>query len=85
MGNARKPTTKIACWRLTLGPQHPAIALLGDGALLGDFFRVDAQAQPSRGHRVFVTVAWYLDNRAWIDGVRSGAYREWVAENYGDR
>ncbi len=31
------------------------------------------------------TVRWYLENTAWIDSVRSGAYREWVDRNYGQR
>jgi len=33
------------------------------------------------------TVRWYLDsaNSAWIDSVRSGAYREWMARNYDAR
>jgi len=31
------------------------------------------------------TVAWYLDNGAWVERVRSGAYREWIADNYGQR
>jgi dTDP-glucose 4,6-dehydratase len=31
------------------------------------------------------TVRWYLDNGEWIDGVRSGAYRDWLATNYGGR
>ena len=29
------------------------------------------------------TVKWYLDNRAWVEGVTSGAYREWVSQHYG--
>jgi dTDP-glucose 4,6-dehydratase len=28
------------------------------------------------------TVRWYLDQQAWVDDVTSGAYRNWVAENY---
>ncbi|MBL8376637.1 MAG: dTDP-glucose 4,6-dehydratase [Burkholderiales bacterium] len=28
------------------------------------------------------TVAWYLDNQAWVAAVQSGAYRDWVATNY---
>ncbi len=28
------------------------------------------------------TVAWYADNAAWVAGVRSGAYREWLDANY---
>jgi dTDP-glucose 4,6-dehydratase len=31
------------------------------------------------------TVRWFLSNRAWVDGVRSGAYREWIAKNYDER
>jgi dTDP-glucose 4,6-dehydratase len=32
-----------------------------------------------------LTVRWYLENAIWVDHVRSGAYREWIAENYGKR
>ncbi len=31
------------------------------------------------------TVRWYLANDAWIDAVRTGAYRDWIEKNYGDR
>lgn len=31
------------------------------------------------------TVQWYLHNGAWVDHVRSGAYRDWLAVNYGQR
>jgi dTDP-glucose 4,6-dehydratase len=31
------------------------------------------------------TVQWYLDHSAWIDSVRTGAYREWIAQNYAER
>jgi dTDP-glucose 4,6-dehydratase len=31
------------------------------------------------------TVAWYLANSTWIEGVRTGAYREWIAQNYAER
>ena len=31
------------------------------------------------------TVTWYLDNPSWVANVQSGAYREWVAQNYGGR
>jgi dTDP-glucose 4,6-dehydratase len=31
------------------------------------------------------TVRWYLDNTTWIDSVRTGAYRDWIAQNYSDR
>ena len=29
------------------------------------------------------TVAWYLDHPEWVQGVVSGAYRDWVAQHYG--
>jgi len=31
------------------------------------------------------TVRWYLDNPQWIDHVRSGSYRDWLQQNYGER
>jgi len=31
------------------------------------------------------TVEWYLGAGTWIANVQSGAYRDWVATNYGDR
>ena len=31
------------------------------------------------------TVSWYLTHPEWIARVRSGAYREWIEENYGKR
>jgi len=31
------------------------------------------------------TVGWYLSHMEWVNSVRSGDYREWIARNYGDR
>ena len=31
------------------------------------------------------TVRWYLDNPAWVDSVRTGAYRTWIERNYASR
>ncbi|WP_348267242.1 dTDP-glucose 4,6-dehydratase [Edaphobacter paludis] len=31
------------------------------------------------------TVEWYLANSAWVEDVTSGAYQNWVAQNYGNR
>ena len=28
------------------------------------------------------TVQWYLDNQAWVGNVTSGAYREWLGQQY---
>jgi dTDP-glucose 4,6-dehydratase len=31
------------------------------------------------------TVAWYLENAAWVERVKSGAYRAWIDRNYKER
>ena len=31
------------------------------------------------------TVQWYLDNQAWVSGVQSGSYREWLKQHYGEQ
>ncbi len=31
------------------------------------------------------TVRWYLENKAWVEEVRSGDYRKWIDQNYGAR
>lgn len=31
------------------------------------------------------TVAWYLEHQPWVARVQSGAYRQWIATNYGAR
>jgi dTDP-glucose 4,6-dehydratase len=32
---------------------------------------------------ILKTVQWYLDNPAWVEGVTSGAYRQWESLQYG--
>jgi dTDP-glucose 4,6-dehydratase len=29
------------------------------------------------------TIAWYQQNRFWLEQVRTGAYRQWMNEQYG--
>ncbi len=31
------------------------------------------------------TVEWYLGHPKWVESVRTGAYREWIARNYAER
>ncbi len=31
------------------------------------------------------TVQWYLEHPDWVEQVRSGAYRDWITKNYGER
>mgnify|MGYP006282247087 FL=1 len=30
-------------------------------------------------------VRWYLDNTEWVESIRTGAYKEWIEKNYGNR
>ena len=32
-----------------------------------------------------ITIRWYMDNREWIEQVKSGKYRDWIAANYAGR
>jgi dTDP-glucose 4,6-dehydratase len=31
------------------------------------------------------TIQWYLEHQDWVESVTSGAYRNWIAQNYGSR
>jgi dTDP-glucose 4,6-dehydratase len=31
------------------------------------------------------TVAWYLEHNSWVQNVRTGAYRDWIRQNYEER
>ena len=31
------------------------------------------------------TVEWYLENSTWVEHVRTGAYRDWIRQNYEER
>ena len=31
------------------------------------------------------TVRWYLENREWVESVKTGDYREWIDQNYRER
>lgn len=31
---------------------------------------------------LFMTIQWYLENRVWVDHVRSGEYQKWMKKNY---
>jgi dTDP-glucose 4,6-dehydratase len=30
------------------------------------------------------TIRWYMENTQWVESVKSGAYRNWIARQYGD-
>jgi dTDP-glucose 4,6-dehydratase len=31
------------------------------------------------------TIHWYLENTGWVENVRTGAYRDWIRQNYEER
>ena len=31
------------------------------------------------------TIRWYLNNRDWVGSIQSGAYKDWIETNYGNR
>lgn len=43
------------------------------------------QAEESFETGLKKTVEWYLGNSAWVEGVTSGSYQQWVTQNYGSR
>ncbi|NDL00428.1 dTDP-glucose 4,6-dehydratase [Photorhabdus bodei] len=45
---------------------------------------LDWQPQETFEKGIRKTVQWYLDNQAWVNNVKSGAYQSWIAEHYGE-
>lgn len=41
------------------------------------------KAQETFETGILKTVKWYLANQAWVNGVTSGAYRQWIDNHYG--
>ena len=31
------------------------------------------------------TIRWYLENQSWVESVKTGEYRNWLAKNYDQR
>ena len=31
------------------------------------------------------TIKWYLNNKAWVNTIKTGAYKTWLANNYDNR
>ena len=54
-----------------------------------DASKIDSELgwKPEQGFEggLRATVQWYLNNSAWIECVRTGAYREWIERNYAER
>lgn len=43
------------------------------------------QPQESFATGIRKTIQWYLTHPQWVEQVRSGAYRDWLSQNYSDR
>lgn len=43
------------------------------------------QPQENFDSGLLKTIQWYLNNSAWVESVRSGAYQNWLKENYENR
>lgn len=54
-----------------------------DGTKIATQLRWSPQTDIDTGLRR--TVSWYLENRAWLQEVQTGAYRQWIDLNYGSR
>jgi dTDP-glucose 4,6-dehydratase len=63
-------------------PGHDARYAIDSGKIQNE---LGWQPQESFETGIRKTVAWYLENAAWVDNVISGEYRNWVQTNYAAR
>ncbi|KAE9624242.1 dTDP-glucose 4,6-dehydratase [Aeromonas veronii] len=46
---------------------------------------LDWQPQETFESGIRKTVQWYLDNQRWVNNVKSGAYKSWIEQQYGEK
>jgi dTDP-glucose 4,6-dehydratase len=63
-------------------PGHDRRYAIDDGKLAGELGWAPEETFETGLEK---TVRWYLANPEWVEQVRSGAYREWIERNYGER
>jgi dTDP-glucose 4,6-dehydratase len=77
-----------------IGPRRKLIAFVSDRPGHDRRYAIDASKishelgwKPSLAFESGLrkTVAWYLDHVAWVENVRSGAYLDWIRQNYDER
>jgi len=77
-----------------LGPRRNLIAFVADRPGHDRRYAIDASKicrelgwQPAAKFESGLrkTVAWYLDHTEWVQSVRTGAYLDWIRQNYQDR
>ena len=76
------------------GPRERLITFVKDRPGHDRRYAIDARKiaselgwQPAENFKTGLTrtVRWYLDNAAWVAGIQSGDYREWIESNYAKR
>ncbi len=79
------------CPSLPSGPREGLIRFVADRPGHDFRYAIDASAtaaelgwQPQETFESGLrrTVQWYLDHHAWVESVRTGAYRAWMEDNY---
>jgi dTDP-glucose 4,6-dehydratase len=77
-----------------IGPRRKLITYVADRPGHDRRYAIDARKierelgwRPGEGFEggLRKTVAWYLHNGAWIENVRTGAYKDWIRRNYDER
>jgi len=77
-----------------MGPRRNLITLVKDRPGHDRRYAIDAAKitrelgwQPAEGFESGLrkTVRWYLDHPGWVESVRTGAYLDWIRQNYTDR
>ena len=78
----------------SIGPRRKLITFVADRPGHDRRYAIDAsKIDRELGWRPVVsferglreTVEWYLSHTAWIENVRSGAYLDWIRQNYEER
>jgi dTDP-glucose 4,6-dehydratase len=56
-------------------------------AISAEKLRLECGWQPTQTLQsgLLKTVRWYLENRDWVQQVRTGEYQRWMVENYEQR
>jgi dTDP-glucose 4,6-dehydratase len=76
------------------GPRRELITFVKDRPGHDQRYAIDATKieselgwKPNRSFQdaLRMTIQWYLDHSEWLEACRSGAYREYYEQNYGDR
>ncbi len=85
------PRSSTRCSRATSGRYEELISYVKDRPGHDRRYAIDARKierelgwRPAESFESGIdkTVRWYLRNTAWIDSVRSGEYRRWIATHY---